>query len=346
MTIFFLSDGYKGGAATFLEQNIIYNLKKKRNVVVIDKNPKKTFPNLKKNKYLKIYDLDVIKENSEIKLLIKKFKNSKKIFFFTNYAILVYYFFFFNKIKNNSVKFILALHSGIFKFGIKTFLGLGLFSLFVFKLNSIIFGSYSSKNWWFRTIPWIKNIRHKVIFNGIDIPKKKVKFNKSLKISFIGRLEKENDPELFLEVCKLNQKRNLIFNIFGSGKFEKKITNKLKNVKFWGWSKKSQIYSNTDITVITSALNNFPYVALESQSFGIPVITAAQGDIRKIVKNNYSGYIFNKRTAQNFDFFLKKTIKNYKSLSRNSFKNAKKFDVNKSCQKIWRFLEIENNYSR
>ena len=347
MTIFFLSDGYRGGATTFLEQNIIYNLKKKRNVVLFDKNSKITFPNLKKSKYLKIYNLDIFKEYSKIQLIVKKMHTSKKIFFFTNFAILVYYFFFFKNFKKNSIKLVLSLHSGIFKYNIKTILGLGLFSLFLLKLNNIIFGSYSSKNWWLKIIPWMRIIKHKVIFNGIELQKKKERLNKFFKISFIGRLENENDPELFLKLCLLNQNtKNMKFNVFGDGSLKEKFKNKFKKVKFWGWTNQKKIYLNTDITVITSPLNNFPYAALESNSYGIPVITAAQGDIRKIVKNNYSGYILNERTAENFDIFLKKVIKNYAKLSKNSFNNAKKFEVNKSCKKIWRFLKIENNNIR
>ena len=102
MTIFFLSDGYRGGAANFLEQNVIYNLKKKRNVVLFDKNQKKTFPNLKKNKYLKVYNLDIFKDIKKVKYLISKIQSSKNIIFFTNFAIHVYYFIFFNRFKKNS----------------------------------------------------------------------------------------------------------------------------------------------------------------------------------------------------------------------------------------------------
>ncbi len=43
MTIVFFSDGYKGGASTFLEQNINHNLENNRKVILIDKNPKKLF---------------------------------------------------------------------------------------------------------------------------------------------------------------------------------------------------------------------------------------------------------------------------------------------------------------
>ena len=347
MTILFLSDGYRGGAANFLEQNVIYNLKKKRNVVLFDKNQKKTFPNLKKNKYLKVYNLDIFKDIKEVKYLISKIQSSKNLIFFTNFAIHVYYFFFFNRLKKSSFKIVLSLHSGVFKYNIKTLIGIGLFSLFTLKIDSIIFGSHSSRNWWLRLIPWIRIINHKVIFNGIELQKKKKKTKNLFKISFIGRLENENDPELFLKLFLFNKNsKNIIFNVFGDGSLKNKYLKKYKQIKFWGWTKKNKIYSNTDITVITSPLNNFPYVALESNSHGIPIITAARGDIRKIVKNNYNGYIFKERTVKNFDFFLRKTINNYKKLSKNSYENAKKYEVNKSCQKIWRYLKIDNYNSR
>ena len=52
MTIIILSDGYKGGASKFLENIIIYNLQTQKNkIVLIEKYPKKTFPNLKKIVY-------------------------------------------------------------------------------------------------------------------------------------------------------------------------------------------------------------------------------------------------------------------------------------------------------
>jgi glycosyltransferase involved in cell wall biosynthesis len=83
-----------------------------------------------------------------------------------------------------------------------------------------------------------------------------------------------------------------------------------------------------------------------SNSYGIPLISAAKGDIRKIIKNNYNGYIFNKRMPQIFSYYINETIKNYKYLSKNSINHARKFNINKSCQTVWRFLKIENNNIR
>ena len=219
-------------------------------------------------------------------------------------------------------------------------MGITLFSILALRLNYLIFGSYSAKKWWVLKFPWLRLIKNKVIYNGIEKQQKKKKNKHFFNVSFIGRLENENDPELFIKIASINRSiKNIRFNIFGDGVLKKKISKKSKNIKFWGWSEKSKIYSNTDIALITSPINNFPYVALESNSYGIPVITAAQGDIRKIVKNGYNGYIFKKRTLKNFNIYLKKTIKNYKELSKNSVITANKFDINMSCNKLWRFIK-------
>ena len=48
MQYIFLSDGYKGGNTTFIEQNIQYILHNKKKVLLIDKDPKQTFKKLKR----------------------------------------------------------------------------------------------------------------------------------------------------------------------------------------------------------------------------------------------------------------------------------------------------------
>ena len=323
MAIIFLSDGYKGGNSNFIEQNIRYNLENKKKVFLIDKNPKKTFEKFKEKKNLKIIKLDIFKDSHKVKKLLKKLKKNYYFFFFTNYKILIYYFLFFNTYKKKNIKLAMALHSGVFKYNLKIILGLILFSLISFKLDYVIYGSHSSQKWWFQLFPWMKLIKHKIILNGVKqnhVRKNKKSF---INISFIGRLEKENDPHLFLDICSSNkEKKNLRFNIFGDGSLARIIERK-HNVKFWGWTKKKRIYANTDIAIITSPLNNFPYVALESSSYGIPVVTAAEGDIRKIVKNNINGYILKDRTVESFNFYINKSINNYKYLASNSIINSK-----------------------
>ena len=46
----------------------------------------------------------------------------------------------------------MALHSGIFLINLKLILGLFLFSIIALKLDYLIFGSNSSKDWWLKKI--------------------------------------------------------------------------------------------------------------------------------------------------------------------------------------------------
>ena len=119
MKIFILSDSYIGGASNFLEQHILYNVKKKNTVYLFDKNYKKTFPNLKKNKFLKCIRFDPIKDHFKVKKLYYDLKNKHIYFFFTNPVILIIFFIFF--LKNNINKVILTLHSGIFNWSWKSY---------------------------------------------------------------------------------------------------------------------------------------------------------------------------------------------------------------------------------
>ena len=203
MIIIYLSDGYKGGNSTFLEHNINYNLKNQNEVVLVDKNPKKNFSNLKKNKNLKLVKLDIFKDKLKVKNFIQKLEIENHFFFFTNFKTLLYYFLYFNSYKRKNIKIAMALHSGIFLFNLKNILGLFLFSIISLRLDYLIFGSISSKKWWLNKFPWMKWINHKVILNGTELKRSKKKVPSTFKISFIGRLVIENDPKLFLDICLL-----------------------------------------------------------------------------------------------------------------------------------------------
>ena len=44
------------------------------------------------------------------------------------------------------------------------------------------------------------------------------------------------------------------------------------------------------IIIITSPINNFPYVALEAKSY-VSHLNHVKGDIKEIIKNNKDGYL-------------------------------------------------------
>ena len=337
----FISNGYRGGNSTFSTNHMLYLNSLKKKIILIDDNPKKTYQNLPKNiKILKIknniFYLDTHRKLK--KILVNNLDN--KIIFITNYAFIIKYFYIFFTLKKNT-KIVLTIHSGLLNLNIKNYIAGFIFSIIYRKIDHLFFGSESSKNWWKNYFPWMqikKNLVHK---NGVVLNKNlnTKKVNKKLNISFVGRLEEENNPKFFIDIAEefLKHKKNVVFNIYGDGSLNKKLKALSKNNKiiFHGWSEKKRIFSNTDIILITSPINNFPYVAIEAKSFGIPVISCSKGDINKIIKNNVDGLIKYTNSKKKMIELIVKIEKNYKFFSKNCLHRSKKYNVDKLCKKFW-----------
>lgn len=342
----FISNGYKGGATKFQEQHMNYLLKKNKKILLIDDNPKKTYENL--NNKIEVHKVKINQANKNSKTKLEKIicnNLEKNIIFITNYAFLIKYFKILNKFKdkNKNNKIILTIHSGILDINIKNYIAGFIFS-FVYKMaNKIYFGSNSARYWWKRKFPWMKIEKSKIFFNGVEITKKlkTKKIKKKTQISFVGRFEKENDPLFFLQIAQNYQlkHKDCYFNMFGSGRLYQTIKNKNKSdrIRLFGWQKKNYIYRNTDILLITSPVNNFPYVALEAKSNGIPVITCSKGDIKKIIKHNNDGLINYTKSSEIMSKLINIVLEKYSFFSNNALKRSKMFDVNKSCRDFWKY---------
>ena len=339
----FISTGYMGGASRFIYDHLNYLSKRKKKTILIDDQPFKTYSKIPKKTIVKKIKLSKYNIDSNKKLRDLLLNNScRKIVFLTNYAFLIRYFSLISQLKKKKIKIILTIHSGLFDLSLKRYLA-GLFFSFVYKkVDYLYFGSNSAKNWWLKFYPWMNIKTNPVYYNGVEIQKKdkinKIKKKKS--VSFVGRLEKENNPEFFLNIAKdyLRYNNNVVFNVYGDGSMYTylKSISKGNKIKFYGWQKKEKIYKNSDIVIITSKINNFPYVALEAKSFGIPVISCSKGDVKRIIKNNFDGYISYTESTEIIINLINKILKKYNKFSRNSVHRSKLFEVNNACKKFWK----------
>lgn len=340
----FITDGYRGGANTFMNDHMEYLINKKQKVILFDQNPNKTFEKLNKKINVHKINLKLNKQNiiNNLRDRIASNKRKKIFLMITNFAYLIKFYFFFRSFDKEKIKIILTIHSGIFNLNIKRYIGGFVFSLIYRQADYLFFGSNSSKLWWKKMYPWM-NLKNSLIhLNGIKLNKKKVpvkKINNDIQISFAGRFEKENNPEFFLKIALeyLKNDNNVIFNVFGDGPLFKILKQKYKTKKiiFHGWVKKEKIYKITNIIVITSPINNFPYVALEAKNYGIPVVSCSKGDIKKIVINNIDGYLAYTNSVKKMVYLIKKIKKNYEKFSRNSLIRSNYYDLNNSCKKFW-----------
>lgn len=342
----FLADGYKGGANTFLFHQMQYLTKKKQKVLLIDKNPSETFPKI--DNKIKVIKIDIFREKNKKILLfeniLKSYNKSKKFIIFTNFFIYIKYFFFFRKLQNYQSKIILTLHSGILEMTLIRFLASLIFSFIYSSIDYIIFGSNSAKFWWKDRFPWMNIIKAPVHYNGVKVNKKNnaKKIKKKLQISFVGRLEKENNPNFFIQIALeyLKNKKNVIFNIYGNGSLLNELKSKYssQNIIFHGWVEQKKIYDKTNLIIITSPINNYPYVALEAKSFGIPVISCSKGDIKKIIYNGIDGFISYTNSTKKIIYLIDKIKNDYRKFSFNSLKKSQKFELNKSCKCFWQLI--------
>ena len=84
----FFSNGQKGCLATFINDHMNYLSQTKKDLLLIDDNPKQTYKNL--NKKINFYKFDKNKKKLD-KILNTGSKS--KILFITNYAFLIWYYF-------------------------------------------------------------------------------------------------------------------------------------------------------------------------------------------------------------------------------------------------------------
>ena len=181
----------------------------------------------------------------------------------------------------------------------------------------------------------MKFTKQTVIYNFINLPKRKLKKNRSkLNIGFVGRLEKEKGFEKFLEITNQINDKKFNFLVFGDGSLKKLLKNN-KKIKFFSWSKRRYIYKKINILFVTSEIENCPFNVLEAKSFGIPTVTIAKGGIKEIISNNKDGIIIdeNRSIKQTKKAFID-IYKNYKFFENNCLKNSKKFYLKNYKQKL------------
>ena len=141
-----------------------------------------------------------------------------------------------------------------------------------------------------------------------------------------------------MKIVNDNKKnKKLQFHCFGNGPLRKFLNSKY--IKFHGWSDQKKIYKITDLILITSKLNNFPYVALEAKCAGIPVISSSKGDIKKIINNKNDGFLLKKFDLKNFKKKINLIINRYAYFSKNAKKNSQEFDEKISLRKIWNYIQ-------
>jgi glycosyltransferase involved in cell wall biosynthesis len=131
------------------------------------------------------------------------------------------------------------------------------------------------------------------LFNAINVPKG------TPLIGFVGRLEHEKGPDLFLRAAEhIHYTRpDVHFVIVGNGSIRKQLDDLCKhfqleqNVHFVGWMDPTEVYPALDLLVHTSRSDGTSLVLLEAMASECPTVGLAIGGVREIIENESTGVL-------------------------------------------------------
>jgi glycosyltransferase involved in cell wall biosynthesis len=118
-------------------------------------------------------------------------------------------------------------------------------------------------------------------------------------VAFSGRLEKDKNPELFVNAAIILSKKysDIIFHIMGEGRLSNNIQEKVNssgilNILFHGFhSNPAEILAKTSVFVSVQSTNNYPSQSvLEAMGCGNAVIATDVGDTRMFI-NEFNGIL-------------------------------------------------------
>jgi glycosyltransferase involved in cell wall biosynthesis len=159
-----------------------------------------------------------------------------------------------------------------------------------------------------------KNKPHEVIYNGIafhDISP--TKNSGSRHIGFVGRLEHQKDPMLFLDV--LAHLPEYSATIVGTGSLDVLVRKEIglrgltKRVSMLGalsHSETLKVLSMLSVVVLSSRWEGLPLITLESMCMGVPVVSVNVSGMSEIIENGINGILVDQRSGETLANGVKK----------------------------------------
>jgi glycosyltransferase involved in cell wall biosynthesis len=149
--------------------------------------------------------------------------------------------------------------------------------------------------------------KYRVFFPGLPAPKPIAKATaqsslgisaETLYITFVGRLTQIKRPDRLLDVAKECKSRGLDLRFLVAGEGELFESSKARclheelDVTFFGWRNDiDQIFSASDIAILTSDNEGIPLTLIQAAQAGLPIVATNVGSISDIVINESTGYL-------------------------------------------------------
>jgi glycosyltransferase involved in cell wall biosynthesis len=164
---------------------------------------------------------------------------------------------------------------------------------------------------------------------------------------FAGRLEKIKNIDKIIKIYSLLDKEivndNLLF-IAGTGSqefFLKQMVTKMNlsnNIIFTGEISNNElieIVSGKRILLMASSQEGLPMAIAESLSVGVPVISTNTGDISRVIKNDFNGFLLPiEFDLKSYVDKIKNILSNYEFFASNASKSSEIFKAENVANKL------------
>ena len=111
-------------------------------------------------------------------------------------------------------------------------------------------------------------------------------------VGWMGRFEKVKSPQRVLDLA--NQFPSIIFLMAGTGKLFSEIQSKAPaNLLLPGWSDPNEIWSASDIALLTSENEALPIALIEAGLAGLPAVAENVGAVAEVISDKKTGFLCN-----------------------------------------------------
>ncbi|CAI1121321.1 glycosyltransferase [Serratia entomophila] len=142
----------------------------------------------------------------------------------------------------------------------------------------------------------------KIIYNGVEKPEDIIveddtsdeQSSDILNILFVGRIDYQKGFDIVEQVAKkIGDKCKVV--VVGGGVHSNPELYQAENIIYAGWVSKENMasyYLNADVLLMPSRWESFGLVAVEAQSYGLPVVASRCSSLPEVVQEGCTGFLF------------------------------------------------------
>jgi glycosyltransferase involved in cell wall biosynthesis len=346
-TIWLSNEAGTGGSATSQAQHLTYLAKNGVATVLIDETPQYTLAKVPAAERGSIEVLQTplwTKPAEALKQVQPYFDAAGDLYVvLNNPGLLVkYYRFLAMQRRRRQAKIVNTIHGGMLTMTARRRVLEWAASFLYPQTDGVTYVSAFTRRYWEGRYPWMKRCRAAVVHNGVDLPAGLAPRTPHLplRVGFVGRLLTEKDPRLFCQVASEAKRRSLpfVFHIVGDGPLSQALQAEYAHagIKWHGAiHDPALIYSQFDLLLMTSPVENCPYVLLEAKSYGIPTVSPAVGGIPEIVESTRDGILTASRSVDDLLGGIAAASERYQALNLGCLQTRERYAAEDLCRQTW-----------